>query len=106
MKKVHNTYKSKKLIKVSLEYDEQNKTIHSIRITGDFFLYPEESLDKVEVGLLGIKLEKESIKKTIQKCLNHSEAFGFDSESMTDAILGCLKTEQEKEKGNNNEFQV
>jgi hypothetical protein len=26
--------------------------------------------------------------------LNYSEAFGFDSESMTDAILGCLKQEQ------------
>lgn len=90
MKKVHNTYKSQKLIKVFLEYDEVNNTIHSITITGDFFLYPEESLDKIERSLIGTKLEKNSIKQKIQKSLNDSEAFGFDSESMTQAILQCL----------------
>lgn len=90
MKKVHNTYKSQKLIKVFLEYDEVNNIIHSITITGDFFLYPEESLDEIERNLIGTKLEKNSIKQQIQKSLNNSEAFGFDPESMTEAILQCL----------------
>jgi lipoate---protein ligase len=95
MKKAHNIYKSKKLIKVSLEYDEISNIINSITITGDFFLYPEETLDKLEVSLIGTKVEKDDIKRMIEKCLNNSEAFGFDSESLTDAILGCLKEEQE-----------
>jgi lipoate---protein ligase len=95
MKKAHNIYKSKKLIKVSLEYDEDSKIINSITITGDFFLYPEETLDELEVSLIGTKLGKDDIKQKIEKCLNGSEAFGFDSESLTDAILGCLKKEQE-----------
>jgi lipoate---protein ligase len=95
MKKAHNIYKSKKLIKVSLEYDEISNIINSIIITGDFFLYPEETLDKLEVSLIGTKVEKDDIKRKIEKCLNNSEAFGFDSESLTDAILGCLKEEQE-----------
>ena len=95
MKKTHNIYKSKKLIKISLEYDEDSKIINSITITGDFFLYPEETLDELEVNLIGTKLEKDEIKQKIEKCLNGSEAFGFDSESLTDAILGCLKEEQE-----------
>ena len=90
MKKARNTYKSKKLIKVFLEYDELNNTIHSIKITGDFFLYPEESLDKLEANLIGTRLEKDSIKQKIENCLSDSEAFGFDSESMSEAILGCL----------------
>ena len=94
MKKAHNIHKSKKLIKVSLEYDEHSNTINSITITGDFFLYPEESLDKLEASLIGTKLGKDTIKQKIEKSLNDSEAFGFDSESMTDAILGCLKQEQ------------
>ncbi len=93
MRKAHNIYKSKKLIKVSLEYDEHSKTIDSITITGDFFLYPEESLDTLEVGLIGAKLEKDSISQKVEKCLSGSEAFGFDLESMTDAILGCLSHE-------------
>lgn len=95
MKKTHNIYKSKKLIKISLEYDEDSKIINSITITGDFFLYPEETLDELEVNLIGTKLGKVEIKQKIEKCLNGSEAFGFDSESLTDAILGCLKEEQE-----------
>ncbi len=95
MKKTHNIYKSKKLIKISLEYDEDSKIINSITITGDFFLYPEETLDELEVNLIGTKLGKDEIKQKIEKCLNGSEAFGFDSQSLTDAILGCLKEEQE-----------
>jgi lipoate---protein ligase len=94
MIKTHNIYKSKKLIKISLEYDKDSKIINSITITGDFFLYPEETLDELEDNLIGTKLGKDEIKQKIQKCLNRSEAFGFDSESLTDAILGCLKEEQ------------
>ncbi len=95
MRKVHNIYKSKKLIKVSLEYDELSKIINSIIITGDFFLYPEETLDALEANLIGIKLEKDCIEQKVEKCLSGSEAFGFDSESMTYAILGCLKPEKD-----------
>ncbi len=94
MRMLHNIYKSEKLIKIFLEYDERSNIINSIKITGDFFLYPEESLDGLEVNLIGTKLEKDSVKQKIEKCLNYSEAFGFDSISMTDAILGCLKQEQ------------
>ena len=95
MKKAHNIYKSKKLIKILLEYGEDSKIINSITITGDFFIYPEETLNELEVNLIGTKLGKDEIKQKIEKCLNGSEAFGFDSESLTDAILGCLKEEQE-----------
>jgi len=89
MIKAHNIYKSKKLIKISLEYTD-SKIISSIRITGDFFLYPEETLDQIEARLIGTKIDRKSIKETIENCLSHSEAFGFDSESLTDAIIGCL----------------
>ena len=89
-----NIHKSEKLIKILLEYEEHTKIINSVKISGDFFLYPEENLDKLELNLIGTKLEKYTIKQKIEECLNYSEAFGFDSESMTDAILGCLKQEQ------------
>jgi lipoate-protein ligase A len=90
--KGHNIYKSKKLIKISLEYTD-SRIISSIRITGDFFLYPEETLDQIEASLIGTKMDRNSIKETIEKCLSHSEAFGFDSESLTDAIIGCLNND-------------
>lgn len=72
------------------EDEENNKIINSVRITGDFFLYPEESLEDLEAQLKGTRLDKDELKIKIDKCLSDSEAFGFDSESVSDAILGCL----------------
>jgi lipoate---protein ligase len=86
-------YKTEKLIKILLEYEEDkknNRIINSVRITGDFFLYPEESLDDLEMQLIGTPLQKNVLKRRIDKCLDFSEAFGFDSESLSNAILGCL----------------
>jgi lipoate-protein ligase A len=93
MIEAHNVFKSKKLIRISLNYadNENSKVIQSIKITGDFFLYPEETLDIIEDELIGTKLDRDSIKKIIEKYLANSEAFGFDSESLSDAILGCVK---------------
>jgi lipoate---protein ligase len=92
MKRAHNVYKSQKLIRVMLEYDETENTINSITIAGDFFFYPEEALETLEADLVGTKLERDALKQEIDKCLKNSEAYGFDSTSLTEAILGC-KTE-------------
>lgn len=89
MKRVHNVYKSQKLIRVILEYDETENTINSITIAGDFFLYPEGALETLEADLIGIKLERDTVKQEIDNCLKNSEAYGFDSTSLTEAILGC-----------------
>ena len=44
--------KEGKLVKVDLEYDE---VITGVKITGDFFMHPEETLEEIEKGLLGLK---------------------------------------------------
>ena len=89
MKRAHNVYKSQKLIRIMLEYDEAENTINQITIAGDFFLYPEEALETLEAGLIGIRLDRETIKQEIDNCLKNSEVYGFDSTSLTEAILGC-----------------
>lgn len=89
MKRAHNVYKSQKLIRIMLEYDETENTINWVTIAGDFFLYPEEALETLEAGLIGTKLEKETLKQEIDNCLKNSEVYGFDSTSLTEAILGC-----------------
>ena len=76
-----------------LKYNDQEdskKIINSIKITGDFFLYPEESLEDLEAQLKGTLLDRYKLKEKIDKCLENSEAFGFDTESMVTAILGCV----------------
>ena len=92
MKRSHNVFKSQKLIRIALEYDESENTINSITISGDFFLYPEEALEALEAHLIGTKLERDTLNQEIDRYLKNSEAYGFDSISLTEAILGC-KTE-------------
>ena len=89
MKRAHNVYKSQKLIRIMLEYDEAENTINQITIAGDFFLYPEEALETLEASLIGIRLDRETLKQKIDNCLKNSEVYGFDSTSLTEAILGC-----------------
>ena len=89
MKTAHNVYKSQKLIRIMLEYDEAENTINQITIAGDFFLYPEEALEILEASLIGIRLDRETLKQEIDNCLKNSEVYGFDSTSLTEAILGC-----------------
>jgi hypothetical protein len=89
MKRTHNVYKSQKLIRIALEYDERENTINSITISGDFFLYPEEALEALEAQLIGTKLERDTLRQEIEGYLKNSEAYGFDSISLTEAILGC-----------------
>lgn len=96
MKTAYNAVKSEKLIKVLLKYNEQRKTIHSITISGDFFLYPEDALEKLELSLVGARLERSIINKRIQEILHGAEAFGFTAESMTEAILGCLSKKNDR----------
>lgn len=90
MKQASNVYKSQKLIRIFLKYDETSNTVESISITGDFFIHPEETLERLETDLIGTKLDEESIMKVISNSLEGSDVFGFDSQSMTKAILGCL----------------
>ncbi len=89
MKRARNVYKSQKLIRIMLEYDEIENTINWITIAGDFFVYPEEALERLEADLIGIKLEKETLKQKIDNFLKNSEVYGFDSTSLTYAILDC-----------------
>ncbi|MDQ3961998.1 MAG: hypothetical protein M3230_05895 [Thermoproteota archaeon] len=72
-----------------LEYDETENTINWITIAGDFFLYPEEALEILEAALIGTRLDRETLRQKIENCLKNYEVYGFDSTSLTEAILGC-----------------
>lgn len=89
MRTAHNIYKSEKLLRIKLEYDEIENSINRIIISGDFFLHPEEALEILEADLVGKKLERETLKQEIDNCLEDIEVYGFNSTSLTEAILGC-----------------
>jgi len=52
-----------KMIKVQLA--QKDEKIEKIRITGDFFLHPEELIEEIEKMLIGSPLEQESISNSL-----------------------------------------
>lgn len=82
-----------KLLKIALTYDKKNKSIDKISITGDFFAYPEESIETMENELKNTYLQKDSLMLKINKVIeeNGIQFIGLDAESLTTGILMCLK---------------
>lgn len=80
-----------KLLKIFAEVDESKQILKSIRITGDFFAYPEESIKELEDLLKETPFTEEDIFETISTFIEdqHVQFIGIDAEGLTDAIMRC-----------------
>ncbi len=76
-----------KLVKVQLEFEGQK--ILSVKIFGDFFLYPEEGIEKIEQTLSGKTLEEKELVNAIDVAQkkNSLEFFGLSSQGLATALL-------------------
>jgi lipoate---protein ligase len=92
--RMSNLYKaSKGLIRVNA--DIENNTILDIRLTGDFFMVPEEALWMLEKHLKGVELNR----KLVRSAINVFYVLGVDTpmlerDDLVDAIMG-VKNENE-----------
>jgi len=82
-----------KLLKIFLDYNGKNKRINTVRITGDFFAYPEEAIEIIENNLKKMILEKNLLFSKISSVIkeNNIEFIGLNAEGLTKGILMCLK---------------
>ena len=82
-----------KLLKISLKYDDKNKQILGLRITGDFFAYPEEAIEIIEKKLLNTTLNEKILKDKIDDVIkeNKIEFIGLNTDGLVNGILMCLK---------------
>ena len=55
-----------KLLKISLIYDKKNKSIDKISIMGDFFAYPEETIEVMENKLKHTLVDKDCLLEKIR----------------------------------------
>ena len=82
-----------KLLKIFLNYNSKDKIIKKISITGDFFAYPEESIDVMEKKLKNTLLAKKNLLEKINSVIKkyNIEFIGLDAEGLVEGILRCLK---------------
>ena len=90
---VKRYFKFEKMLCVDLVFDKTTDTIQSIKITGDFFLHPEETIDLIESEIVRTKLEKDLIKKKLESLLSGCDLYGFSIDSLSDAIIRCKEVD-------------
>jgi lipoate-protein ligase A len=82
-----------KLIRV--DYTLENGKISRIKITGDFFLYPEESIEELENRLKGLKIEELELERVIQDFFKKGYVLiGAEPKDFVTVILKALKVEK------------
>ena len=72
MGKAEYKVKGGKLIKIQLT--KKNNKIEKIKVTGDFFLHPEEIIDDLEDYLVGQSISQEILEKRIKNFLEDRKA--------------------------------
>ncbi|WP_069806841.1 lipoate protein ligase C-terminal domain-containing protein [Vulcanisaeta thermophila] len=84
-----NEYKAKKgLIRVRLRLSDDGR-ISWIRITGDFFMYPEEALLMLERSLVGVKFSRDEVSRVIHGFFSSGVKVPFvTEEDFVEAIMG------------------
>jgi lipoate-protein ligase A len=91
--KTEGQYKARKgLIRISL--DEESGIIQKAVISGDFFLYPEDSLWVLEERLVGTKLMRKDLLTRINDFYNERKIFspGVAPEDFVEALLNATST--------------
>ena len=74
-----------KMIRINLSYTDK---IEHIKITGDFFLHPEENIEKLEDELIGAN--KKEIHEILRKFFKNVESIGADIEDFYEAIISAI----------------
>ena len=81
-----------KLIRVDVVYADQ---VEQVKITGDFFLHPEELITVIEENLTGteIPLSKDLLVGRIQSIINNNDAtvIGFSPEDLISVLMDAVK---------------
>ena len=81
-------YKAKGgIIRVSIEAGD---VIKKIKITGDFFMFPEDSVASLEEALVGTSPEEDELLKVVKDFYENVESYGIDPEDMVKAIKRAM----------------
>lgn len=76
-----------KLLKVFVEIE--GTTITTAKITGDFFMHPEEKIEALEQAVVGHEVDESAIEAAIQNAMTDGgvDVFGADAASIAKTIM-------------------
>ena len=80
-----------KMVRLKIDF---GKTISKIQINGDFFLYPEDSITKIESSLVGMNADdsvesfEQKISVTLKK--HNAQFFGLTSQDLAQIIKEAI----------------
>jgi lipoate-protein ligase A len=82
-----------KLVKVKL--DTSSGKISDVKILGDFFLHPEETLQRIEESLIGSTADETSVENIVAQALTESDAtlIGATAADIAKTIMMAWKGE-------------
>ena len=72
---------------IKINYEINNNIISKIKYTGDFFLYPEESLIDLERLLTGKKFEYDVLKPIINNFFNDKMLIGVSASDFLELLF-------------------
>jgi lipoate-protein ligase A len=80
------------VIKVSLLIDQQQRSIQSVSIAGDFCAYPLDVISKLEAQLCCVTANPKTIRKLVQDCFKEHQAYipGLTADHFSQAIIQAL----------------
>ena len=72
-----------------IDADVEGKIIKSIKISGDFFLYPEEKIVDVEKALAGEKIEEGNLRRKLGELFRRENirAVGFGIDDLVKVLV-------------------
>ncbi len=76
-----------KLVRIDVEFD--GNTIKNAHISGDFFIYPEEAIEKIEKDLIGLPVDEKQIQEKISRLVKIEtiELVGISPATIAQGIL-------------------
>lgn len=82
-----------KLVRATVRY--RDGTIQKVRLTGDFFLYPEDALERIEEALTGkpVDTDRVALSEAVEYALEDAEAelVGVGPDDIAIAVLDAVE---------------
>jgi lipoate-protein ligase A len=76
------------IVRVSLDAGD---VIKKIKITGDFFIFPEDSIEELEEALAGTSTDNAALLKVIKDFYENIDSYGVEPEDLVKAIMKAYR---------------